>query len=227
MGIHDGHRSRMKKRFLENGLSGLDDHIVLEILLYYAIPRGDTNPLAHELMNRFGSIAAVFDAPVEELEKVPGIGKNAATLIKLIPEIGRRYAINRSGMDNILDTTEKAGEYLIPRFYGEREETVYMVCLDAKRKVINCKLLGRGSVNSANISIRKIVETALLYNATSVILAHNHTSGIALPSKEDEYATIKVEEALRAVDVVLTDHIIVAEDDFVSLADNGVVTAGR
>jgi len=225
MGIHDGHRSRMKKQFLDNGLDSFDDHKVLELLLFYALPRGDTNPTAHELINRFGSIAAVFDAPAEELARVPGLGDNAVSLIKLIPELGRRYAVTRTSMDNILDTTEKAGAFLIPHFYGEREETVYMVCLDGKRKVINCKMLGRGSVNSANVSIRKIVETALLYNATSVILAHNHTSGIALPSREDEYATLKAAEALRAVDVILTDHIIVAEDDFVSLADNGIIGA--
>ncbi len=221
MSVHDGHRERMKKRFSEHGLENFDDHSVLELLLFYALPRGDVNPIAHELMDRFGSLAAVFDAPADELSKVPGISANSALYIKLIPQVSRRYLMSRTSLEDILDSTEKAGRYLLPYFYAERDETVYMVCLDAKCKVLNCKLLFRGSVNSANVSIRKIVENALLYNSTSVILAHNHTSGIALPSQEDQQTTRRVESALSAVDIVLADHIIVADDDFVSLADNG------
>ena len=223
MSVHDGHRVRMKNRFLEHGLDSFDDHNVLELLLFYAIPRGDVNPLAHELVTRFGSLAAVFDAPLDELMKVPGIGENTALLIKLIPQMSRRYMISRTRNDNILNSTEKAGNYLMQFFYAERDEVVYMACLDAKCKVINCKLIFRGSVNSANISVRKLVENALLYNATSVIIAHNHTSGIALPSQEDISTTRKIEDALRAVDIILNDHIIVADDDYVSLADNGIL----
>lgn len=221
MNIHTGHRERMKKRFLEHGLENFDDHNILELLLFYALPRADVNPLAHALIAKFGSLSAVFDAPVDELTKVPGIGMNTAVFIKLIPQISRRYLISRSRFDDILDSTKKAGEFLLPHFFAERDEVVYMVCLDAKCKVLNCNRLFRGCVNSANVSVRKIVENALLYNSTSVIIAHNHTSGIALPSNEDKVTTRRIEEALRAVDIVLTDHIIVADDDFVSLADNG------
>ena len=221
MNIHDGHRERMKKRFEEHGLENFDDHSLLELFLFYALPRADVNPLAHALMAKFGSLSAVFDAPVDELVKVSGIGENTALFIKLIPQVSRRYLVSRSSFDDILDATKKAGAYLAPRFYAERDEIVYMVCLDAKCKVLNCKLLFRGSVNSANVSIRKIVENALIYNATSVIIAHNHTSGIAIPSKEDKETTRRIEEALRAVDIVLADHIVVADDDFVSLADTG------
>jgi DNA repair protein RadC len=108
-----------------------------------------------------------------------------------------------------------------PRFFAQREEVVYIVCLDAKCKVLNCRLLFRGSVNSAQISIRKIVETALIFNSTSVIIAHNHTSGIAVPSIDDENTTRKIREALASVDIDLADHIVVADDEFVSMADNG------
>ncbi len=221
MSIHNGHRERIKKRFLEHGLESFEDHSVLELLLFYALPRGDVNPVAHTLMSRFGSLAAVFDAPAEELAKVPGIGMNTAELIKLIPQVSRRYLMSRASFDDILDSAKKAGEYLLPRFYAERDEIVYMVCLDAKCKVLNCKLLFRGSVNAANISIRKIVENALVYNSTGVIIAHNHTSGIAIPSEEDKITTRRIEQALKAVDITLTDHIVVADDDFVSMADNG------
>jgi len=221
MSIHEGHRGRLKKRFLEYGLESFEDHSVLELLLFYALPRSDVNPIAHALINKFGSLAAVFDAPLEELARVPGIGVNTAEYIKLIPQVSRRYLMSRASFDDILDSTKKAGAYLLPRFYAERDEIVYLVCLDAKCKVLNCKLLFRGSVNSAGVSIRKIVENALVYNSTSVIIAHNHTSGIAVPSEEDKITTRRIQEALRAVDITLSDHIIVADDDFVSLADNG------
>ncbi len=221
MNIHDGHRERMKNRFLEHGLESFDDHNVLELLLFYALPRRDVNPLAHRLVEKFGSLSAVFDAPVDELKSTPGVGENTAVFIKLLPQVARRYMMSRSSFEDILDSSKKAGDYLVPRFYAERDEVVYMVCLDAKCKVLNCKLLFRGSVNAAGVSIRKIVETALSYNSTSVILAHNHTSGIALPSREDMDTTRRVAAALAAVDITLFDHIIVADDDFVSLADTG------
>ena len=172
MGIHDGHRERMKQRFAEHGLDGFDDHTALELLLFYALPRADVNPLAHALMDRFGTFAAVFDATEEELRSVPGVGESTAVLLKLVPQVARRYLMSRSSFDVILDSSKKAGEYLVPRFYAEKDEVVYLVCLDAKGKVLACRFMGRGSVNSANISVRKIVECALLCNATSAIVAH-------------------------------------------------------
>ena len=221
MGVHDGHRARLKEQFSEHGLAALPDHGVLELLLFYAIPRGDVNPLAHTLIDRFGTLAAVFDAPEEELRSVPGIGENAARLIKLIPQVSRRYLISRTKYDGVLASPAAAGRYLLPYFYAERDEVVYLVCLDAKRQVLACRRLFRGSVNSANVSIRKLVETALLCNAASVILAHNHPSGIAVPSREDEATTRRIMAALDAVEIELADHIVVADDDFVSMAESG------
>lgn len=224
MSVHDGHRERLKEQFSEHGLDSFEDHNVLELLLFYSIPRGDVNPLAHTLIERFGGLAAVFDAPEDELMSVPGVGENTARLIKFIPQVSRRYLMSRTDFDGILGSPQIAGEYLLPYFFAERDETVYIVCLDAKRKVLACRRLFRGSVNSANISIRKIVETALLYNSTSIILAHNHPSGIAVPSHDDESTTRRIMSALEAVDVELCDHIIVADDDFVSMAESGFFT---
>lgn len=221
MGVHDDHRSRVKRRFTEHGIEPFDDHQLLELLLFYAIPRRDTNPIAHALISRFGSLAAVFDAPIKELCSVEGIGENTAVLIKLIPSAGRRYMMSRTSIDRILDTTEKAGEFLLPQFYGYNEEVVFLLCMDAKCKVLSCRLVARGNVNSASVSARKIVEIALAANASGVILAHNHTSGIALPSKEDEVTTRRIKAALDAVDTLLIDHIIVADDDFISMSDCG------
>jgi len=221
MNVHDGHRARVKRRFLEHGLDNFDEHTVLELLLFYALPQRDVNPLAHTLIDRFGSLANVLDAPPEELTKVPGVGENAAALINLIPQISRRYLMSRAEFDNILDSTQKAGEFIVPRFCGERDEVVYLVCMDAKYKVLCCRLLFRGSVNSASVSVRKVMEQALAAGSSNVILAHNHTSGIALPSREDLETTDRIRDALESVDIHLVDHIIVADDDFVSLADTG------
>ncbi len=223
MNVHEGHRERMKNRFMEQGLDVFDDHQALELLLFYSMPRRDVNPIAHELMTQFGSLEAVFEAPAEELAKISGIGDGSICLLKLIPEISRRYMMDKSKFDNVLDTSAKAGAYLLPRYMYERDEVVYVVCLDAKCKILCCRELFRGINNSAEISIRKIVELALAKNASSVILSHNHTSGIALPSIEDEMTTKRIKAALETVSVTLTDHIIVASDDYISMADSGII----
>ena len=223
MSIHEGHRERMRRQLKTSGMDSLSDVQVLELLLYYAFTRQDTSPMAHALLNRFGSLANVLEAPVSELVKVPGIGPGAAELIALIPQLERRHLISRAGEQKILTNTSRCGQYLVPFFHGAVEEQVYLLCLDAKCKVLDCVLVQIGDVNSAGISVRKVVRAALAANATSVVLAHNHPSGVALPSDEDRQVTRLVRDALNAVDILLADHIIVADDDFVSMADDGLL----
>lgn len=221
MSVHEGHRARMRQQLKTSGMDSLSDVQVLEVLLYYAIPRSDTNPIAHALLERFGSLDAVLEAPQAELQKIDGVGENAAQLIALIPQLERRHLLSRARQQTILDTTAKCGRYLVPFFHGEQEEVVYLLCLDAKCKVIDCIPVHRGGVNVVGISIRNIVKAALGCNATSVVLAHNHPAGLAYPSFEDRQTTKILKQALDAVSVVLVDHIIVADDDFVSLRDDG------
>lgn len=222
MSIHAGHRQRLKERFCAEGLDNFSDVQVLELLLFYAIPRQDTNPIAHQLLAHFGSLSQVLDAPVEELEKVPGVGHNAATFLALVTAVGRYYLVNRNEKNRILTSIQACGDFLMPHFYGIRNEKVMLLCLDAKCKVLCCREVGEGSVNSAGISVRKIVEVALAVNATSVVLAHNHPSGIALPSDEDKKTTERIATALEMVDVILADHIVVADDDYVSMVHSGL-----
>ena len=219
--IHTGHRQRMKERFLSEGLDHFTDIQVLELILFYCIPQKDTNPIAHALLNHFGSLSQVLEASPAELQKVKGIGENTATFLHLITQVGRYYLVDRVQRLEILPTIEACGNYLVPRFFGRKVETVFLLCLDAKCKVLCCKEVGEGSVNSAGISIRRIVETALGANATSVVLAHNHPSGMALPSAEDIQTTRRVAAALNTVDILLADHIVVADDDFVSMVQSG------
>jgi len=222
MGLHDGHRKRLIQRFLEEDLDSFEPHNVLELVLFYAIPRKDTNELAHVLMHTFGSLKGVFDAPYEDLLKVEGIGPNAATLIKLVPSLSRAY-YSSTQRSVTLDTSEKSGEYFLPYFIGQTEEVVRLACLDAGGKVISNQILHRGSVNAAEVNIRKIVNLALRNNAVGVILAHNHPAGVALPSDEDVATTKSIRDALIPMGILLMDHIIVADQDYVSMARSGII----
>ena len=222
MGIHDGHREKMRRRFLSGGLEQFADHEALELLLYYAIPRRDTNPIAHALIDRYGSLSAVLAAPVEDLQKVEGIGESAAILLKLVPRLCAKARLaDADRQELILNTASRAGAYLLERFYGEQNEVIYQLCLDRKGKLLACKKLGEGSIASAALDVRKLVENAILHSASSVVLAHNHPSGIASPSHEDYAATDRARNALETIGVALADHIIVADGDFVSLAESG------
>ena len=221
MGIHDGHREKMRARFLTGGLDSFAPHEALELLLYYAIPRRDTNAIAHTLMERYGSLSAVLNAPVEDLQRVEGIGESAAILLHLVPQVCRRASMEDAAQDTALNSSTKAGKYLLSLFEGKKREMIYQLCLDRKGKLLACKNLGEGGVAAVVLDIRRVVENAILTSASGVILSHNHPSGIALPSNEDYIMTDKAKAALAAVDVVLMDHIIVADGDFVSMADSG------
>lgn len=215
-----GHRKRLKERFRKEGLDSFEEVHALELLLYYAIPRIDTKQLARDLLNRFGSLALVLEATEAELMEVPGVGENIATFLMLVPAMGRYYRKHKSDNQKILDSLQKYGEYLVNMFYGKRNEQVYLLCLDSKYRVLCCREVGEGDANSVNVPIRKAVEIALSTNATMVIMAHNHPSGLAIPSKEDVETTERLAKALGAMDIILADHVVVAEDDFVSMVQS-------
>jgi DNA repair protein RadC len=214
----------MRKRYLAGGLEPFADHEALELLLYYAIPRRDVNPIAHALMERYGSLSAVLSAPVEDLKHVEGIGESAAVLLSLAAQITKKAKLAEAGRETVLSTAERAGDFLLERFAGEQHEVVYQLCLDRKGKLLVCKCLGTGDATSVLLDIRRIVENALLSDASSVILSHNHPSGLALPSTDDFAVTDKARLALSAIGVDLLDHIIVADNDFVSMAESGYLT---
>lgn len=222
MSIHEGHRQRVKDRFRRDGLDGFEGHQVLELLLFYCIPRRDTNEIAHRLLERFGTFDRVLDAPVRELEKVEGMGKNSAEFLALIKGVGRYYQIKCMTNNKILASLESCGEFVSAFLRGKANEALCLLCLDAKCKVLDCRLINEGVANSVGVPLRKIMEIALSTNATSVVIAHNHPSGLATPSTEDIQTTLKVAKALRAADVILIDHVIVAEEEYISLVQSGL-----
>ena len=216
MNIHSEHRQRVKNRFRNEGLDHFEELHALELLLFYALPRIDTNPIAHDLLNHFGNLRNVLEAPVEQLMAIKGLGEHAAILLSLVRGLSQKYMISGDSAAP-LNTLEDCGNYLINRFIGQRNEVVMLLCLDAKRAPLCCRIVSEGRVNPAEISPRKVVEAALSVNATSVILAHNHPSGSAVPSMPDIVTTRRMGAALSAVDIVLEDHFVVADRDYVSL----------
>ncbi len=215
--MHKDHRKHTKDRFLSEGLDGFEPHNVLELLLFYSIPQRDTNETAHMLINRFGSLSAVFDAPYDDLLTVTGISEHSATLIKLIPAVSRRYAMEKNSKVTKLSSIEDIGKYLVARYLGVTEETVLLLLLDNKFGLIDCVKIHEGSVNSSAITMRRLIETALFKRASMVVLAHNHPSGVAIPSSDDLFTTQQVKRAFDLVEIGMLAHIIVAGDTFTNI----------
>ena len=218
-GLHDGHRDRVRKRFINDGLEKFYDHQIVELLLFYGIPRKDTNDIAHKLLNRFGSFSAMFDAPLESLQEC-GISYNTAVLLKLIPAICSRYYQDKyqQKVKHSDDDTENIEEFIKPYFIGQNEEQVLLLLLDAKGNHLFCDIVNKGTTSSSNVNIKKILQLSVQHKATGVIIAHNHPSGFNMPSEDDIKMTKKLAKSLRTVGVLLLDHYIIADMKCRSLA---------
>ena len=214
--VHTGQRLRVRQEFLTRGTEGWPDHRMLELILFYAIPQGDVNPLAHELIDRFGSLDRVLDALPEELMKVPGIGEYSATLLKVFPAVLGRYMAGRTGPGELVHTVREAGHVLAPHLYGVRNEMAFILCLDAKEKVLGVRKLSEGNNLNSDVTIRRAAEECMALQATFCYLAHNHVSGVALPSPEDMNTTNVVRAALEPLGVRLIDHLVFVDGDMVS-----------
>lgn len=225
--LHKGHRQRLKDRFLKEGLDGFEPHNVLELLLFYAIPQRDTNELAHRLLKRFGSLSGVLDADFDELCQVEGVGANVATLLKLMPGLARRYLDDYDKKGVVLTSIEEVGAFLRPKFVGRKNEMIFLLCMDSRGSVVYGDFIAEGSINAAPMYTRNILEAAMRSHAVSVILAHNHPRGLALPSNADMLATRSVFDALAAAKVRLVDHLIFAGSDYVSMRDSGFFSFDR
>ena len=221
--MHEGHRSRLKNRFLEEGLDGFEDHQILELLLFYAIPRRDTNELAHSLIKKYGSLSGVFEADPQDLATTPGLGDNSTVLLSLIPSLARIYLKDRWGLRPTLSSAAKAGEYILALFAGRVYEAFFVICLDAQHQVIYPALVHEGTIDQAPVYPRVIVETALRHKAHSVILAHNHPGGSPSPSPQDIEVTKRIKLALEAISITVLDHIIAAGEKYVSCAEKGLL----
>ncbi len=223
---HAEHRKRMRMRFIEQGLDGFEQHQILELLLFYAIPQKDTNPMAHDLLDKFGALTGVLESDPKELMTVNGIGEYAAGFLHLISQVAARYMdlkIQESTRNKPLNTTQKLVEYLQPKLLTKTREETYLLCLDNRMCALNCQQIGTGDVSSTSFSPRDIVKLANQYKAPAVVLAHNHPRGFATPSRQDLEVTRQLQSALRLMKIELIDHLIFAQGVYTSLRESGVL----
>lgn len=220
---HLGHRERMRQRFRQNGLNGFAPHEVVELLLFYAIPQRDVNPLAHRLIKRFGSLHGVLDASVEELMQEDGMGEYAATLLSLVSRAAKELDMSRISQKRLLTTRRDAEEYCIHLLSGLQQEHFYMVCLNGQMELLGNVLISSGTLSEVTAYPRLVAEGALRYNAHTVVLCHNHPGGSMVPSQQDVELTARLAQLLSGIEVRLADHIIVANGESLSMARCGLL----
>lgn len=221
--VHEGHRERMRLRFREaNGFDGFSEHEVIEMLLFYVCPRRNTNEIAHDLINKFGGIAGIFEADYDDLTKVKYITDNAATFFKMIPKFMPIY-YNSKSSGTTYDNTKKLIELFEPYFVGLAHEEFRAAYFNNKLALIRNVALDSGDPSSSPVNIRKLVEIALRENATAVAIAHNHPKTSSKPSTKDINTTQDIIDVLKAINIDFLDHIIIGENDATSLMDKAYI----
>ena len=220
--LHEGHRERLRRRALDNGLDDFNEHQVLELILSFYLPRVDTNPIAHRLIKEFGSLAKVLEAKSVDLLKVDGIGEKCAAFIELIPQILKAYKKSKMQANPSITSPLQAFEYLGEMVKFVPHEEFYLICLDSKSKVLFTKMLAKGNTNQVALNLQQITQIALQTSASGVILVHNHPSGNSDPSAEDIVLTKKVYLALSLNGICVMDHIIISKDNYYSFNKSGL-----
>jgi len=224
--LHEGHRERVRTRYRIGGLDGFADHEVLEMLLYYCYPRGDTNPRAHEMLNQFGSLHNLLEADVEALMERLGCSENVAVLLNFIPGLANRYNLSRIKKPIRLDSERAAGEYAMALFAGLSVERFCVFCLDSQHWLKNTKFISEGTIDETAVYPREIAKVALHDNVNKVILAHNHPGGSLRPSRADSDVTRLLSDGFVFLGITVLDHIIVAGDTYYSFAARDQNVAG-
>jgi len=220
---HLGHRDRLKARFERAGIAGLQDYEILEIILFYALPRKDVKPLAKELMKRFGSLKGVLDAGHEALKDIPGIGRHTAVLFSIVRDLGSLYLRQRAEEHEQISSTKELIDYCLSSMGGLKDEHFAVIYLNARNRIIKVETIQEGIVNQAVVYPRKVLEKALKHKASAIILVHNHPSGHVRPSDADIRLTRVLQDAARVMDIVLHDHLIVGENRFFSFREEGIL----
>lgn len=220
MSMHEGHRQRLRERFRREGLEHFAPHEVLELLLFYTRARGNVNPLAHRLLEVFGSLKGVLEAPVEQLMAVEGVGEETASLLAMTVPLFRRYEMCLCQETQKLKHFRDVESYCRALLTGLRKERFYIICINSQMKVLGQRIIAEGDLSEVLAYPRLVVETALNQNAYGVILCHNHPGGEAVPSIGDVDVTISLEALLAKLGVCLLDHVIVADGKTYSMAQH-------
>ncbi len=224
LGIHDDHRQRVYNRFLREGLEGFEEHNAMEFLLFLARARGDTNPLAHALIDRFGSVADALDAPIEELMQVQGIGETSATVLKFIPQMCAYYLQSKNAHKKlILDNMETTSTVFLPKFMARTTEALYIALVNDRRELLRLEQLSEGTYNATPFPVDKLVKEMTYQGTSGFILAHNHPHGLPVPSAQDMAITRRIYRLSQAAHVSLLDHLIFADGEYVSMQERGLL----
>ncbi len=215
-------RQRMRARFYKEGIDSFEPHEALEMLLYFTIPRHDTNGIAHKLIDQFGSFHGVLEADRKDLIKF-GMTENTAALLNMIPAFANYYMQSHAnGTPQLTDCTA-IGTFAVNKI-GERTNEVFgLICLTMQRKLINFEIIAEGSVSGASVHPRTVAECALRNNAARVVFVHNHPGGSLLPSKEDKELTQTLSAMLNSIGIGVVDHIIVANGRFSSMNEQNLI----
>ena len=220
---HAGHRQRVIQKYVNHGLDTFSEHEVLEMILYFSIPRRDTNELAHIILNEFGSLENVFNASPEELEKIDGVGKHSAVLLTMFRTVheykNTQLYDKRIYFKNIGDI----GLFCVKYFSEHVNESSVLLSLDAKCQLKKVTVISKGTVNETAFYPSKIIKSAINTDAAAIVIAHNHPGGTLQPSSADITLTRKLVELCSAVNIELMDHIICNEIFFTSLRERGLL----
>lgn len=217
--IHKDHRKKVKDRFFECGFTGMPDHNILEAILFLGIPQKDTNPIAHELIDTFGSFAGVLEAKKSDLLKVKGMTESAAFAIMSYLPVNRRYIESLQKKKPVFETNDQLVEFLRPLFFEKSTiERVFVLCFDSKNRLIACRNICDGDISSALFDVRELTRVVLEVNAQKIIVAHSHPHGVALPSREDIATTKLIYEMMKFIKVHLDDHFIITDTGYMSMA---------
>lgn len=222
--LHAGHRKRLRERFMKTGLDGFHDYEFIELLLTYAIPRRDVKPIAKELLQRFGDIRGLFDAPLEDLASVTGMGERTAVLVKLLKEGSTLYLKTRVKHREILSSPRDVLNFCDHALAGSKNEKFMILYLTTKNELIEAEILEEGTINQTAVYPRKVIEGALRHNASALIFVHNHPSGDPTPSQTDRELTDALAKAALTIDMAVHDHIIIGKNSHFSGREHGWLT---
>ena len=220
--LHTGHRQRLKKKAVNGGIEHWPEHEILELILTYAIPQKDVNPLAHGLIDQFGSISGVLDAGYRQLIKVKGIGESAATLLSLLPDIFSKYNESKHSESTILDTTRKCVDYFKSINRVKEHEQFYVFCLNAKKKLIKTTHINSTFKSSVTFSVTEFIEIITSCSTKAIVVLHTHPSGDSNPTQADIYATKQLMNICNTLGIVFDDHIIIADSEYYSFSHSGL-----
>lgn len=221
--IHEGHRQRMRARYLKEGGSAFETHQLLELILFSCIPMKDTNELAHNLLREFGSLSMLLETDPRDIMRRCNITENIAVFLSSQYELMRRCYNEKWEEKPVLGESPLVGEYTISLLKYTKYERFYVICLDSQNRLINSVMIAEGTVDEATVYIRKVVEVVLQHQASSVILAHNHPGGSLEATDEDIATTNRIVMALNLIEVTVIDHVIVADNHYFSFAEHEMI----